>query len=119
KQALDVRLQCRVERQVDVPASALGRRADDADHLSERVLDDRLLARPPGQDVVELELEAGEALVVDSGVAEDLRRERALRVGAPFLGVEAQAREVLASEARRGVRVGLALDVDEAARTIL
>src|SRR5262249_17620216 len=102
-----------------IRAAALGRRADDADHLSERVLNDRLLARVPGEHVVELELEAGEALVVDSCVTEDLRRERALRVGSPFLRVEAQAGQVFAPEARSGVRVGLSLDVDKAARAVL
>ena len=80
-----------VDRQVDVAAVPLGRRADDVDRTAERILDDRLPAGRTGQRAVEPELEPGESVVVDAGVAEHLRGDRALRIRPPLLGREAEA----------------------------
>ena len=68
--------------------------------------------------MVERELEPGEAAIVDARVAEHLRRERALRVEAALLRIEAEAGQVLALQNRRPRGVGLALDVDEAQRAV-
>src|SRR5262249_31327444 len=59
-------------------------------------------------------LEAGETAVVEPREAEDVRRDRALRIDAPLLGIEIHAREMQLLEARRLRRIGLPRDVDEA-----
>ena len=115
---LDLRLERVVERQEDVAPRPRRRRADDVDRAAERVPDDRLLAGVPGEVVLEPELEACEALVVDARVAEHLRRDRVLRVRAPLLGVEVQPREALPLQRGGPLRVGLPLDVDEALRLV-
>ena len=62
--------------------------------LADGVLDDRLAPGPARELLVERELEPREAVVVDARVAEHLRRDRALRIEAPLLRVEAEARQV-------------------------
>src|SRR5581483_8595571 len=98
----------------DVATRSLRGRADDVDRSPERVADDRLLTGTPRQVGVEPELEAGETLVVDAGVAEHLRRDRVLRVEPALLGVEAETGETSTLQRGRPVRLGLPLHVDEA-----
>ena len=68
--------------------------------------------------LVELELEAREAAVVDAGVAEHLRGDRALRVGAPLLADRSRSPGRLPLQRGGLRRVGLARDVDEALRPV-
>ena len=65
---------------------------------------------------VEQVLEPGQALVVDPGVAEHLRRDGVLRIAALLLAVEPEARELLAGELRGDQRIRLALHVRRSAR---
>ena len=118
KHALGIGLNRVVERQEDVAALARRRRADHVDRAAERVLDDRLGPRPPGEHAVEPELEPRQAAVVDSRVAQHLGRHSALRIGSPLFGIEAETGQVALLERRSLHRVGLALDVDEAARAL-
>ena len=62
---------------------------------------------------VETKLEPGDARVVDTGVAEHLRRHGVLRVGAPLLRVRVDPGEPLLLQGGRALRVGLPLHVDE------
>ena len=110
---LGVRLDAVVDREEHVLAGLRRDVALDVDRAAERVADDRLLAGNAGELRVELELEAGEAVVVDAREPEHLRRDRALRIRAPLLPVEVEAGEVALREQARLVRRRLALDVDE------
>ncbi len=74
----------------------------------------RLLPRFSGQLLVVLDLEPPEALVVGSGVPDDLRADGALGIRAPFLGIAVDAREALGEEGCGGLRIGEALDVHKA-----
>ena len=112
--ALGLGLDRVVDREVDVAALALGRRADDVERAAEGILDDRLPARLAGELLVERELEAAEAVVVEARVAEQLRGDRPLRVGAPLLRVRGEPGQVEPRQLRRRHRIGLARDVDEA-----
>ena len=104
---LDLRLQRVVERQEDVAARLLRRRADHVDRAPERVADDRLLARAAAEVALEPELEPGEAVVVDARVAEHLCGDRVLRIAPPLLRVEVEAGEPAPLE--RGRALGIAL----------
>src|SRR5205814_4596877 len=88
------------------------------EHVAERVAHERLVAGSSRERLVERELEAGKSVVVDTRVAEDLRRDRVLRVEATLLGIETQTGDVPRLELRGSRRVGLALDVDEAVRPV-
>ena len=101
---LCVRLDRVIERQERSLAVARGHVALDRDRPADRIAHDRLAARRAGELRVELELEPGEALVVDAGVAEHLRRERTLRIRAALLAVEVEARELLPCERARELR---------------
>jgi hypothetical protein len=68
--------------------------------------------------VIELELEPGETVVVHARVPEHLRRDRALRVVPPLLGVEAEAADLALRERGRPRRIGLSREVDEAVRAV-
>ena len=95
--------------------SLLRPRLEDVDRRPARILDDRLLPGLAAQRLVVAELEPFEALVVDAGEADDLRRDALQRVDALLLGIGADAEELAASsELLRLRRVGLARDVDEA-----
>src|SRR6185503_8530527 len=107
-----------VEREVDVAPVALRLGDDRVDRLARGVLDDALATGPPGELLVERELEAGQAVVVDARVPDQLRGERELRVEAALLRIEPEARQTPFLELRRLRRVGLALDVDEAVRPV-
>ena len=74
----------------------LGLGLDDVERAPERVLDDRLAPGLAGERALERALESLEALVVEPRVAEHLRRDRALRVVAKLLGIEAEPGEVRA-----------------------
>ena len=115
---LRVRLDRVVERQVDVRAVALRLRLNRVDRLAGSVLDDPLATGPPGERLVEGELESREPVVVDARVAEHLRRQSALRIEAPFLRVEAEPRKVPQLQLRGQSGVGLARDVHEAVRPV-
>jgi hypothetical protein len=69
---LRVRLDRMVERQVDVLAVSLGARGDRVDGLAGGVLDDPLATRAARELLVERELEACEATVVNARIAEHL-----------------------------------------------
>src|SRR5919201_1849343 len=99
-------------------ALALGHGVDDVDRAPARILDDRLLAVAPRELPVELELEAGEAVVVDTGEAEHLRRDRVLRVRATLFRIEVEADEVSPRERTCLRGIGLAHHVDEAAPAV-
>ena len=45
------------------------------------------------QLLVEVALDAGQAGIVDAGIAQDVRRGGALRIDTPLLGLELEARE--------------------------
>src|SRR5439155_18713680 len=92
---LGVRLDRVVEREEDGLARASRRDPVDLDRTPERVADDDLLAVPAAEARFERELEAGEPLVVDTGVAEHLRCDRVLRVASLLLAVEAEAGELV------------------------
>jgi hypothetical protein len=73
-----------------------------------------LIGRPTGSRTsVERELEAGEPLVVDAGIAEHLRSDGRLWVRATLFAVEAEAGKLQLRERARLVRRRLALDIDE------
>ena len=93
----------------------LRHRVEHVDDSTERILDHRLAARPPGQRSVALQLHARQALVVDAGEADDLRRRPgpAGRTAAPPDRSRAP-RGAAASSAARLLGIGLAGDVDEA-----
>src|SRR5206468_3751404 len=93
-------------------------RLDDVEGMAEGVLHDRLAPGRPRQRALERALEPLEALVVEPRVADDLRRDRPLRVEAELLGVEAETSEVLRLEDLRLARIGLAGNVDKALRAI-
>ena len=107
-----------VDRQRDVLALPHRRRRDDVDRPAEGVLDDRLRAGLAGQPLVQLQLQAREPVVVDARVAEHLRRDGVLRVGAALLAVGVEARDVLAGERRRLGGVALPAHVDERLRPV-
>ena len=86
--------------------------------MAERVADEGLPSRASRQRTVERELEPRQAMVVDAGIAEHLRRDRVLRVEPPLFRIEPEACDVQALELRGTRRVGLAGDVDEAVRTV-
>ena len=107
-----------VEREEDVLARPLRHRAHDVEHTAERILHEGLAARPSCEIAVELELEAGEAAVVCSGVAEHLRGHSTLRVHAALLRDESEPGEMLLLERLRVLRICLPLDVDEPLRLV-
>ena len=80
-----------VDRQAHVAAVDGGPLVDHVDRVPERVDHPGLAAGLSRERLVELQLEPREALVVDARVAEDVRRDRALRIEAPLLGIEAEA----------------------------
>ena len=84
------------------------------EHVTECVDRPRLAALATGERLVELQLESRKAAVVEACVAEDVRRDRALRIETPFLGIEAEPGKVELLEAIRLGGIGLARDVDEA-----
>src|SRR5438477_438838 len=83
--------------------------------VTERFPHERLPSGPAGERAVVLDLETLEPLVVDTRVADHLRRDRSLRVGAPLLLVEADAGEVPLREERRLRGAREPLHVDELA----
>ena len=85
---------------------------------SGRIANDRLRPGSAGEVPVEAELEAGEAVVVDARVAEDLGGHGVLRVGPALLGIEAEAGYLLRLQNGRLCRVGLPRDVDKAAGAV-
>ncbi len=108
-----------VDRERHVLAGPLGPRGDDVDRAAERILDDRLEAGPARERLVERALEPVEAVVVRAGEAEDVRGDRALRIGAQLLRVEPEPGD-LALVQRLGLGgIGLAGDVDEALGPVL
>src|SRR5205823_4661712 len=74
---------------------------------------DRLLAGDAGELLIELELEAGEPVVVDACVAQHLRGDGRLRIRAPLLAVEVEPGQLALGEQACRVRRRLALDVPE------
>ena len=70
-------------------------------------------ARRAGEDVVVLQLEAGDALAVDVAVADDLAADGAVGVLAAGVGDEVDAVELEFFDLIGHIDVGLALDVDE------
>ena len=103
-----------VEREVDVLAGNLRAFVLHVDHLAAGILDDRLLAGAPCEVLVVLQLEAGEAVAVGADVAEHLRRDRLLRIGATLLGIEAEAGKLQPLQRERSRGIGLTRDVHEA-----
>ena len=108
-----------VDRERHVLAGALGPRGDDVDRAAERILDDRLEAGPARERLVERALEPVEAVVVRTGEAEDVRGDRALRIGAQLLRVEPEPGDLALVQRLRLGRIGLAGDVDEALGPVL
>src|SRR6185295_1956487 len=102
----------------DVFPVATRLRVDDFQGAPERILHDGLLPLRARERLVELELEPGETLVVDTRVAEHGGADPLLRIVAPLLVVEPEALDVLVLERLREAGVGLALDVDEATRPV-
>ena len=99
KNGLGVRLHALVDGGEHVLALTCGLRADDVDRPPDGRPHDRLLAGPPGELLVELELEAAEAVVVRAREADHLRRDRVLRVEPLLLRVRVDAREGFARNA--------------------
>src|SRR5439155_24781241 len=85
---------------------------------AERILDHRLVPGPAREGTVALELDAGQASVVDARVADHLCPYRPERVEAPLLGIEAETREALLLQRRRLGRIRLPRHVDEPLRTV-
>src|SRR5581483_967221 len=85
----------------------------DVDRVAEGVAEDRLLAGRAGELRVELELEPGEAVVVDARVPEHLRGDGCLRIRAALLAVEVEARQISLREQARLVGRRLPFDVRE------
>src|SRR5206468_2603555 len=118
KHPLDLALDRVVDREIDVLARCARLRVDDLERAPERVLDDRLLAARPGQRLVELELETGQALVVHARIAEHGRPHALLRILPVLLRIEAEPGNVLVLEGLCQTRVRLALHIDEPARAV-
>ena len=110
-----VRLDRVVDRQPNVAPVHRGSLVHHVEDVSERVDHAALAPGLPGDRPVELQLEPGEPAVVEAGVAEDVRGDRALRIETALLRVEAEACEAALFEQRGLCRLRLALDVDEAA----
>src|SRR5581483_10872600 len=85
---------------------------------ADRVAHDRLASRPPGEALVVGELEALEPGVVDSRVADHLRRDRSLRIGPSLLRIEADPGQVSLRELLRLRGIGEPLQVDEPAAPV-
>ena len=113
-----MRLDAVVEREEDVVSLPLRPGRDHVDDAAGRVGDRRLAARLADQLLVERALEAFEAVVVDPGVAEHVRRDSPLRVVAELFGVVAEPGEPQLLERGGLRRVGLPLHVDEVARPV-
>ena len=107
-----------IERQRDVEPGHLGPVVADVDHVTARILDQRLMPGPSGELVVEPELEAREALVVDADIPQHLRAHGMLRVPATLVGDEAEPRDPLLREQRGLAGVRLSREVDEPARPV-
>src|SRR4029453_15177326 len=92
---LRIRLQRVVDGEPDVFALDGRLGTDDVQGPTERVPDNDLPPVAPGERLVAGELDPCEPVVVDSREAEDVRRDRTLRISAPLLRIEAEPRQVL------------------------
>ena len=115
---LGVPLNLPVEREANVVTGRLGLRLDDIEGAAERILHDRLATRLACKSALERSLEALQPLVVEARVAEDLRRDGALRVVAKLLRVEPEPGVAELLELLGLARIGLPRDVDEPARAV-
>ena len=107
-----------VDRQEDVVARPLGLRGEHVDHAAGRIGDRRLAAGLARERLVERALETVEAVVVQSGEAEDVRCDAPLRIEAHLLRIEAESFEVLLLELGRLGGIGLPLQIDEVPRAV-
>ena len=107
-----------IDREGDVAAVARRRRDDRVEDVAERIADERFPTASPCKRLVQRELQAGKAVVVDPRIAEHLRRDRMLGIEPPLFGIEPEPRDVEPLQLRRARRVGLALDVDEPVRAV-
>ena len=96
----------------------LGLRLDDIEGAAERILHDRLATRLACKSALERSLEPLQPLVVEARVAEDLRRDGALRVVAKLLRVEPETGVAELLELLGLARIRLPRDVDEAVRAV-
>ena len=115
---LDLALERVVDRQVDVAAVHRLLLVDHVERVAERIADDGLRSVAAPELLVERQLEARESLVVETRVADHLGRDVPERVVAPFLGIGADAEDLLLGEPLREGRVCLAGEVDEAERPV-
>ena len=90
-----------VEREDDVATRPLLARRDDVDRVAGGIADDDLVARPPAERPLEGALEPVEPAVVGPGEAEQMRRDRALRIRAALLRIEAEPGDALLLERLR------------------
>jgi hypothetical protein len=110
---LRVRLDLTVDREPDVLARRLGLRLDHVERSAERILDDGLASGRPGERLLQRALQALEADVVESGIPEDLRGDRALRIETKLLRIEAEAGVLELLQLLGLSRIRLALEVHE------
>ena len=118
KNLLGVRLDLTVDREPHVLARGLLLRLDDVESAAERILDDRLTARLARECPLERPLQPFETLVVEAGEAEDLGRDRSLRVEAELLRIEPETGVAELLELLGLARIRLPLDVHEASRAV-
>jgi hypothetical protein len=115
---LGIRLDVAVEGEEDVAAVLRRTLLRGVDGLAERVPHDRRGAGRPRQLLVQLDLEPRQALVVRARITEHGCRDRVLRIDAPLVGLEGEAREVALRERSRTAGRRLPLDVDETATSV-
>ena len=84
------------------------------DHALQAEIDRQLHGLAALQALVEVALDAGQTGVVDAVVADDVRAGRALRIDAPLLGLELEARDAEAIDQEVLARREAPLDPDEA-----
>ena len=118
KNLLGVGLDLTVDREPHVLARGLLLRLDDVESAAERILDDRLTARLARECPLERPLQPFETLVVEAGKAEDLGRDRSLRVEAELLRIEPETGVAELLELLGLARIRLPLDVHEASRAV-
>ena len=107
-----------VDRERHVQSLTGGGRVKNIDRAPGRISDDGLAARLPRELVLEPELEPGEAVIVGSRVAHDLRRNLVQRVDPLLFIDEPESDDPQLLELGGLERIGLAHEIDEPARAV-
>ena len=115
---LGIRLDVAVECEEHVTAVAGGALLRRVHGLTERVAHHRGAPGRSRQLLVQLLLEPGEARIVGACVPEHRRRDRALRICTPLVGLEREAGQLELRQRSRALRRRLPLDVDEPAALV-